>query len=296
MGDMWLGPERGALTDWITQQWVKLTGRRISMSDAPWLAGPAAGVQGIGYAFFDELAHREGLVVERSDGVRGLLNFDELAGPSLSPSRVDPAVRAFFERTSLFEMDSWSEWCGAFKPLGWVLARVFSRRLQQLNMPLKPLDSSEGTTSEVLQLRDPRSHAVVYTAWVRTLRRTRNVLYSGSYSVTRVPGHPNPCVKVVFPLPNGNAVVILKPEIDEHGAFTITSSGSRFADPGFYFTVHGRDGRVWARYVRTMRETIRVYPSENGEVRTDHTFRVFRLVFLRLHYRLRPIGSALPAA
>jgi len=61
---------------------------------------------------------------------------------------------------------------------------------------------------------------------------------------------------------------------DEEGALTITSSGRRFGDPGFYFTVHGQ--RVRARYVRTMRETIRVYPAEEaGEVRPDHILRIW---------------------
>lgn len=292
---MWLGAKRGALLDWLTQLWVKWTGRLVSLADAPWLAGPRGAVTGVGPRFFDELAEREGLRVERGPSIRGLLAFKDLAGPTFDPEGVAPAVRRFYEQTSRFEMESWSEWCGAFKPFGWALAVLFSRRLQQLNVPLQPLDSSEGTSSEVVQLLDPQTRNVVHTAWIRQLRRTRNTLYAGSYSTTRVPGFPNPCVKVVFPLPNGNAIVILKPESDPSGALTVTSSGRRFGEPGFYFTVHDADGRVWARYVRTMRESIRAYPSDRGEVRADHTLRIFGAVFLRLHYRLRPLGDE-PAA
>ncbi|HEY3053941.1 MAG TPA: hypothetical protein VGK04_11205 [Thermoanaerobaculia bacterium] len=285
---IWLGSDRGALTDWITQQWVKLTGKRVRLEDVPWLQGPIGKTTGIGHDYFLRLATEQGYVVNASEGVRGLLNFEDLRGPSFQPELVDRTVRSFYESTSEYEFESWSEWCGAFKPFGMVLAFLFSRRLQQLNVPLNSLDTSGGTTSQVIQLRDPQSGNVTLTAWIRMLRRTGNVLYAGSYSVVRIPGHPNPCVKVVFPLPNGNAIVIMKPEVDAEGTFTISSSGERFGDPGFYFTVHRSGGPVSARYVRTMRESIRVYRAdEPREVRADHVLRIWRRVFLRLHYRLR---------
>jgi hypothetical protein len=290
---IWLGRERGALTDWVTQQWVKAGGKRVALDEIPWLQGPVGKTTGIGREYFLQLASEQGYVVESSEGVRGLLQFTDLRGPSFEPARVNSEVRAFYESTSQYEFESWSEWCGIFKPFGQLLALLFSRRLQQLNVPLDSLDTSGGTTSQVLQLKEPGTGEIVVTAWIRLLRRTGNVLYAGSYSVVRVPGHPDPCVKVVFPLPNGNAIVIMKPEVDAQGALTITSSGQRFGDPGFYFTVHGSGGRVWARYVRTMRESIRVYAAEEpGEVRADHVLRIWGLVFLRLHYRLRRRSDA----
>jgi hypothetical protein len=152
------------------------------------------------------------------------------------------SVRGFYERTSEYELDAWSEWCGLFRPLGRALALLFSRRLQQLNIPLSPLDSSKGISSAVLQWRDPNSGSVVQTAWVRELQATNNVLYAGSYSVCRVPGYRLPCVKVVFPLPNGNAIVLMKPEAHADGSFSVTSAGRGFGDPGFYFVVHGEGG------------------------------------------------------
>jgi hypothetical protein len=294
---IWLGSERGALTDWLTQQWVKLTGKRVHLEDLPWLQGPLGKTTGVGRDYFFQLANEQGYVVNSSEGIRGLLSFEDLRGPTFDPNKVHAVVRSFYESTSEYEFESWSEWCGLFKPFGALLALMFSRRLQQLNVPLNSLDTSGGTTSQVLQLREPETGAVVVTAWIRVLRRTGNVLYAGSYSVVRVPGHPDPCVKVVFPLPNGNAIVIMKPEVDSEGALTISSSGERLGDPGFYFTVHGRGGRVWARYVRTMRESIRVYPAdEPREVRADHTLRIWRRVFLRLHYRLRTRSQAQSSA
>jgi hypothetical protein len=284
---LWLGDRRGALTDWTTQQWVRLTGRRIALGQTPWLDGPVGPPTGIGARFFDGWAAATGLEVLREGGPRGLIHdLRALTGPTFDPTVLHPDVRRFYEETSTYEMDAWSEWCGAFRPFGGLLAMMFSRRLQQLNVPLDPLDTSHGTTSEVAHLTNPATGDVVMAAWVRRLERTGNVLYAGAYSVASIPGHPSPCVKVVFPLPNGNAVVLLRPSAHADGSLTVASVGDGFGDPGFYFTVH-RSSRIWARYVRTMRETIRVYATGNGEVRADHVMWLWGLVFLKLHYRLR---------
>ncbi len=66
-----------------------------------------------------------------------------------------------------------------------------------------------------------------------------------------------------------------------------TFSKSRDRDPGFYFTVHGESGTLWARYVRALRESIHVFPAENGLLRADHVLTYFGATFLRLHYRMR---------
>jgi hypothetical protein len=145
-------------------------------------------------------------------------------------------------------------------------------------------------SSNVLQMWDRQTGRLVQAAWVRELRATNNVLYAGSYSVCNVPGYPSPCVKVVFPLPNGNAIVLMKPESHANGSFSITSAGREFGDPGFYFTVHGEGDVVWARYVRAMKEKITVYADERDTVRADHVLWLWGMQFLRLHYRMRRVA------
>ncbi|MDH3225330.1 MAG: hypothetical protein OEO23_16535 [Gemmatimonadota bacterium] len=281
---------KSALSDRVTQRWVRLTGQAFALAERPWLEGPVGPPDGIGGDFFQRWADANGLSVLRGPASRGLLpDLAGLAGPSFDPSRVHPDVRRFYEHTSSYELEAWSEWSGVFRPFGWILARVFSRRLQQLNVPLHPLDTSEGTSSEVLHLVSP-TEGLVMAAWVRHLRQSGDVLYAGSYSIARVPGHDSPCVRVVFPLPNGNAMVFLRPSVDDDGAMTVLSKGRKSGDPGFYFTVRdSQRARTWVRYVQTMRESIRVYAAGNGEVRADHVMWVFGFVFLRLHYRLRPL-------
>ena len=54
-------------------------------------------------------------------------------------------------RTAAYELDSWAEWCGAFRPFGRLLALLFSRRLQQLNVPLTGLDTSRGVEASTFK-------------------------------------------------------------------------------------------------------------------------------------------------
>jgi hypothetical protein len=286
---IWLGDQSGYLTDWVTQQWVRVTGRRVRLADHAWLDGPVGSTRIIGKNFFVEYARNCGLDLVES-GCRGLmLDFSGLAGRTIDPDQVAPAVRDFYQQTSQYELDAWSEWHRLFKPFGTALAVLFSRRLQQLNIPLSPLDSSRGMSSDVLQMRDRSTGQLVQTAWVRELRATGNVIYAGCYSLCRVPGHPSPCVKVLFPLPNGSAIVIMRPESHADGSLSLTSSGDGFGDPGFYFVVHAGGGNIWTRYVRAMREKITVYPAERGSARADHVLWFCGKEFLRLHYRMRPM-------
>jgi hypothetical protein len=298
---IWLGESRGYLTDHVTQRWVQLTGRPVDLGEHPWLAGPAGHVRGIGREFFAELARREGLELHRGTDSRerGLIaDFAALAAPDFDPGRVDPAVVDFYARTSAYEFDAWAEWCGAFRPFGSLLGHLFSRRLQQLNVPLSPLDTSRGVTSDVIQLVEPATGQVRHTAWIRELLGTGDVLYAGEYSLAAVPGRRGRCVRAVFPLPNGNAIVLLRPEAHPDGSLSLVSAGQRFGDPGFYFTVHDHRGRVRARYVRAMQERMRVYPAEQGAVRADHVLTLWGATFLRMHYRLRtrvPVADVLAA-
>ena len=279
---------RGALVDRTTQRWVRATGRRVALEDCSWLEGPVGDVDVIGTDFFERLADREGLTMVTDGPPRGLVeNFGALAGPACDPSQVDARVAHFYEQTSEYEFDVWSEWRGGFRPFGNALAAIFSRRLQQLNVPLSPLDTSQGISTAVVRLVDSAG-AVKQTAWVREIVASKRTLYAGSYSLCRVPGFHGPCVKVAFPLPNGSANVIMRPESAPDGSFTLRSSGRSFGDPGFYFFVEAEQGWGWARYLKALKENIRVYVDPRDHLRADHNLRIWGATFLRLHYRMRP--------
>jgi hypothetical protein len=275
--------------DWITQQWVVTTGRRVDLGHDAWLDGPYGLPDGIGPSFFEQWAQRTGLVVKPDAERAGLLpDFDVLRGPDFDPDRVDPRIARFYERAGEYTFDVWPQWKGVFRPFGSTLAALFSRRLQQLNVPLSALDTSRGVSSRVVQLLEPGTGRVRETAWVREMVGSRSVLYAGSYSACTIPGHTGPCIKVVFPLPNGNAIVFLRPHVEPDGGFSLRSEGKRFGDPGFYFTVRRKNGEVRARYVGLMKERMVVSAGPGRVVRADHVFLFGRMAFLQMHYRMTP--------
>jgi hypothetical protein len=285
---MWLSDDRGHLTDWLTQRWVRATGRVVDLADAEWLRGPTGATSGIGPDFVADVARESGLAQRQGSNAGLLDDFDSLSAPDFDPSKVDGRVVEFYTETARFTLDSWADWTGVFRPFGGLLAFVFSRRLQQLNVPLSGLDTSRGVTSDVVPLVDPASGRLHFTVWLRRLIHTGNVLYAGCYSVATIPGRVGRCIRVVFPLPNGNAMVLMRPELRADGSFALVSNGRRLGDPGFYFTVSAGPGRVWARYVRSLRETIHVYGAEDDAVRADHSLTWFGAPVLRIHYRLTP--------
>ena len=86
---LWLGDKRGYLTDWITQQWVCITGRQIDLERDPWLSGSIGKTTGIGKDYFDKLAYETGLEVRKQQTGTGLIqNLDALGWDGLDPNTI----------------------------------------------------------------------------------------------------------------------------------------------------------------------------------------------------------------
>ncbi|MEJ7794010.1 MAG: hypothetical protein WKF50_00515 [Nocardioides sp.] len=188
----------------------------------------------------------------------GLLpSFAALAGSRFDPADVDPRIADFYERTSAWRLDFWSEWSPAAWPFGRAIAAMWSQRLQQLSLPMRPLDVSFGMDSEVVHLHDAVGE-VVGAAWQRTMRKTGATVYSGLYGTTTLPGSSQPSVRAVFPLPRGSLAVFLSSSADENGGFV------------------------------PIAEHFHLYVDEDGDVRTDHSLRLWNIPAVRLHYRMRP--------
>ena len=177
-----------------------------------------------------------------------------LRGGRFDPAAVHPAVRDFYEHTSCYRLEAWSEagpWTRFFL---WALTRFVSRRMDQLNFPVSLGDLAGGMTSEVLPLVDPASGRRVYTGWLRRLPAVDRVIYAGLYTTGRPAAWPDPCVKVSFPLPRGSATVFLRPQALPGGSLRLLSAGSGFGEPGFYRMVEAGAGHWTVRYLRTLRE------------------------------------------
>src|SRR5262249_36281683 len=160
-------------------------------------------------------------------------SFEQLRADGFDPSGVHPLVREFYERTTAFAMDVWSKTYFPSNIALYLLVTTISRQVDQLNFPLSPLDTARGMHSEIIALRS-HDGTVRYTGWCRTLAGERRVLYTGFYMTERSPNLGVPCMKTVFPMPNGNATVILRPTVKPDGSLVFDSSGARFGDAGFY--------------------------------------------------------------
>ena len=90
----------------------------------------------------------------------------------------------------------------------------------------------------------------------------------------------------MFPLPNGNASVVMTEKVEKDGSLLLCSDGKKFSDNGFYFTLTNGKGKYWARFVKSMHEWIRVYEDEENVLRADHNLNFYGIRFLNLHYRM----------
>jgi hypothetical protein len=284
---MRINNKAGHLQDRITQVWVKVTGKRFDIEKESWLIGPIGNTEIINDKFIQDLAKKEDLEIYQNLNESGLLeSFNELELTVEEKKLIHPKISEFYERTSNYNFEIWSEWCGFFKPFGWLLSIIFSKRLQQLNLPLSSLQSAKGIKSSIIKLVDKINKVTQWTVWYRILKSTNDVIYSGVYTTCKVPNYPGKFLKVVFPLPNGNAIVIMRKEILNDGSLKLCSDGRKFGDNGFYFTLTNHNGKYWARFVKSMHEWITVYVDEESILRADHNLKFYGLPFLNLHYKM----------
>lgn len=264
---------------------VFIFGRKVKTTEVPWLRGPT-GSDVIGDRPYQECALHEGLVLTRNANESGLVpDFSVLNGPSFDASAVSPRVREFYEHTARYRMDVWSKSHFPASAALWLLVNTISRKVNQLNFPVDIFETALGMTSEIVLLDDERG-VRRYTGWLRRMAQTGHVIYTGFYMTETVPHHPSPCVKVVFPMPRGNATVILRPTLDAAGDFHLDSCGSCFGDAGFYriSKVDAEHLRVWR--IRTLKEHFRLFLDAEGALRCDHDVRFLGFPVLRLHYRI----------
>lgn len=272
--------------EWFIYSLIWLFGRRYGDGEVPWLEGPVGGAF-IGDRAYEDAAKAENLSVVRDAATGGLIpSFDALKGPSFDPERVQAKIRDFYQNTPAYRLDTWATTYFPARLALWLLVATISRRVDQLNFPLDGLATAEGMTSEIILLK--RADGTTrYTGWFRKLRASGRVIYTGFYMTERAPLASGPCVKVVFPMPDGNATVLLSPSNLDGGGLELQSAGSAFGDAGFYRIQRlGKARFIWR--VATLFESFRLYVDDEGDVRCDHLVRFLGLRVLTLHYRIQP--------
>lgn len=276
--------------DWLTQQWVILLGQSIDRDKDEWLLGPFGNTNGIGIKFIHELAQREELVIDNSQLNKGLIqSIEQLKLSEADLGILSTSVIDFYENTSNYELELKIKWNPFFKVFGRLLKWLFSNRIQQLNIPTNTLRNSDAITSEIIQLKKSETKEIKRTVWLRSFKETGQVVYSGVYGTCVIPSGKT-CIKAVFPLPNGNATVILEPIVGKQGELILQSSGRKFGDCGFYFLLNDSKGKLWAKYIRSFEDSLIAQSAQSDSIWVQQKLSLWKQHVVSFEYDIRRRG------
>lgn len=271
--------------DWFTQQWVILWGTKINPMNYPWLIAPFGNKNGIGEDFIHQLAAKENLIVQRNLKSQGLIqSIEELNLSADALLKLSKQVIDFYENTSNYQLRLTVKWNAFFKFPGILVNRLFSHRINQLNISIENAKDPNHIQSEIITLVDRTTQSVKYTIWLRTDTVTNRVMYSGIYGSCVLPSGQS-CIKAVFPLPYGNATVIMMPRVGEKGELILTSSGKKIGDAGFYFQLNDSKGNHWIQFIRSFRDTLVVSACEDV-VTAEQTLTLWKCKVVQLGYMI----------
>ncbi|MES2704375.1 MAG: hypothetical protein V4649_17170 [Bacteroidota bacterium] len=273
----------GAFLKWTINTWLATTGKVVAFKKYPWLQGPMADNNVIGHQYYEKFATEAGLVVDKSH-TGGLVEDFAALVPATDPLKykLNPRITHFYEHTVQYKLEVWSQWYSPIKYFSKILIRSVSAKMDQLNIPLEPLETSHGMTNEVLHLREPGG-ALRYACWLRKSVLSGRVVYAGFYSGCHIDDQPY--VRVVFPLPGGNVTVVLQVVVQPDGSVKLVSRGKGIGDAGYYRVARRNGDSVKVRYI-PLKESIHVFEDKEGVLRTDHEFSFWNIKFLHLHYKI----------
>lgn len=273
--------------DWFTQQWVILTGQKINPINESWLSGPFGELNGIGEEFINQLAEKENLFIQRNLKSKGLLmSINQLNLSDVEIKILSQKVIDFYEKTSNYELVFDVNWNPFFKLFGFVVNRLFSKRINQLNIPLQN-NNQEKLSSEIIQLIDKISNEIKYTIWLRKVDNTGQIIYSGIYGTCKLQSNQT-CIKAIFPLPKGNATVIMKPSVGKNNELILDSSGKNFGDAGFYFLLNDSKNNYWGKFVSSFTDKLIIRENEENLIATQ-TLKLWNLKVSEFNYKINYI-------
>lgn len=272
--------------DWVTQQWVIFFGKKINSQEYEWLLGPFGNANETGEKFISQLAEKENLLLSKSNKSIGLIeSIEHLELSSFELNRLSKNVSDFYENTSNYELYLTTKWNPFFLIFGYLLIKLFSNRLEQINIPLRNNKNSQEMNSKIVQLTDKNTKKVKRTIWFRTLKQTNQVVYLGVYETCKIP-NGKVCIKAIFPLPNGNATVILQPVIGENGELILKSEGKKIGDSGFYFILEDNNGNLWTKFIKSFKDSLTVL-SENGKITAIQKLTFYGFNVLKFNYEIK---------
>lgn len=282
-----------SLLDLGTRKFWRASGRPVDLAgEHSWLRAPTSAGPVVRDGWLEaEAALHGGYVDEASPGAGLLASMADLDGPGFRAADLLPQVRDFYEHTADWQVEVWSAWAPWAWPGGELVSRLFGKRVEQLALPMRPMDVAHGMDSRVSVIRDGAGRQVA-AGWLRTLRATGEYVFSGCYSFRTLPGADRPSIHVAFPLESGNVQVFLRPEVRPDGSLLLESPAGAFGADGAYVVVEDRGSTYASR--APVHESFHVHLDDRAVLRTDHLLRLGPATAMRLHYKLLP--PALPPA
>ncbi|WP_104108426.1 hypothetical protein [Nocardioides sp. 616] len=271
------------MLDLGSRKFWQLTGRRVDLEGRErWLDAPVSKSSLVSTEWLETEAARHGGALDDDPRAGLLSSMSVLDGPGFDADRLHPDVRDFYEHTASWQMEVWTGWSPLFWPGGELISRLWGRRVEQLALPMRPLDVAHGMDSQVTPIRDRHGDQIA-AAWTRNLRSNGRPVFSGAYSARTLPGADRPSVHVAFPLESGNLQVFLRPSVVDGGGLLLESPKGGFGEDGAYIVV--RERRDHAARV-PLHEVFHAYVDAHGVLRTDHELRLWNAPVVRLHYKL----------
>lgn len=272
-----------ALQDFITQIWTKSTGRKLTSPKDDWLRGPI-GASDFQINYANKIAKDENLYLEESSHETGLMEDDAFFKTD-AEEKIHPKILEFYQKTSNNNFGIEASWNPFFKVFSNLLQLLFSNRLQQLNLPSKSADLNTSLISSILKLKNKSDDKTVWTIWNRKSAKTQKLIFSGIYTFCKI--KDKDFFKIIFPLPNGNASVLLEKEILNDGSLVLKSNGKKFGESGFYFVLKDKKDQFYGRFVKTMHERLDLkFNEDKKQIDALHQFSIWGITFLKLKYTI----------
>ncbi|MDQ4070123.1 MAG: hypothetical protein M3203_11730 [Actinomycetota bacterium] len=189
---------------------VSLLAERAAADDLPFIVPLEARGRYVGTDYVAALAGVIGGSYEREAPDAGIVaSLDQLAGPELDPTTVDPRVREFYEHTTRFRLDIVPEWRRWARP-GYLLYRALvARPLGQANVPMNQREVLRGVDSRIDTIDTDGDGIADVRGWIRSFADTGAPIYVGIYTTYRYGDRGY--VSVGFPLPQASFTATLAP-------------------------------------------------------------------------------------
>jgi hypothetical protein len=227
---------------------------------------------------------QEKLGIVRNADQAGLFHsFDSLGLKEHDHKKVSEQIIEFYLHTSQFKINLDIKWNPFFRIFGYFINKLFSQRLNQLNIPI--VCAAEEITSEIIFLNNLTTGEVVHTIWLRKMVSTGKIVYCGFYTTCQLPSGQT-CIKAVFPLPRGSATVILEPSIGADREFVLNARGKKFGEAGFYFLLRNNKNELWSRHIPSFTDKLLLYEEENY-LKAVQSLKLWNMSVARLEYEIQ---------